>query len=105
MRRTPGMTAGRQRVSLSHRGAVWVALFVTLLWSSSWVLIRWGLEDEALPPITFAALRYGLAAAVLVAWVLLRRRSSRRDQLRLERSQLLLLVLLGMLLYALTQGA
>ena len=52
-----------------------MALFVTVLWSSSWVLIRWGLDDEGLTPITFAALRYGLAAAVLIAWVLYRERS------------------------------
>ncbi len=40
------------------------AILVTVLWSSSWVLIRIGLDDESLPPLTFAGLRYGLAALV-----------------------------------------
>ena len=93
-----------ERPALGHRGAAWVALFVTLLWSSSWVLIRWGLEDEALPPITFAALRYALAAAILVAWVVARRAPG-ETSMRPDRGQLLQLVILGVLLYAVTQGA
>jgi len=44
--------------------AVLQALLVTFLWSTSWVLIKVGLED--LPPLTFAGLRYGLAALVLL---------------------------------------
>ena len=35
----------------THVRAVLIALFVTFLWSSSWVLIRWGLDQEALEPI------------------------------------------------------
>lgn len=42
------------------------ALFVTFLWSTSWVLIKIGLSDD-LPPLTFAGLRYSLAALVLCA--------------------------------------
>ncbi len=38
----------------------------TFLWSSSRVPIRRGLDNEVLEPITSAALRYGLAAALLV---------------------------------------
>jgi len=41
----------------SHPGAVALALLVTFLWSSSWVMIRWGLDDEGLRPVSFAALR------------------------------------------------
>ena len=52
-----------------------LALLVTVLWSSSWVLIRWGLDDEGLSPLMFAALRYGLAAVV-------------RDVIRAEQYQL-----------------
>ena len=48
----------------SHLWAIGIALFVTVLWSSSWVLIRWGLEDEGLPPLVFAALRYGPAFTI-----------------------------------------
>ena len=53
----------------SRAMAIGIALFVTVLWSSSWVLIRWGLDDEGHPPLTFAALRYGMAgvgSAVLI---------------------------------------
>lgn len=88
----------------THLRAVVIALFVTFLWSSSWVLIRWGLDQEALEPITFAALRYGLAALVLIVWVL-SRRSSRVALLKLDRGSIVPIVVLGLVFYALTQGA
>ena len=81
-----------------------MALFVTVLWSSSWVLIRWGLDDEGLPPLTFAALRYGLAAIILIGWVIARE-SRRRHAYEVSRGFILRLIVLGVVLYALTQGA
>ena len=90
---------------LSHSGAVGIALVVTVLWSSSWVLIRWGLDDEGLEPITFAALRYGLAAMIVVGWLLWRGRSSRVSLGEMSRPTLVRIVLLGVVMYALTQGA
>ena len=84
--------------------AVLIALLVTFLWSSSWVLIRWGLDQEALQPVTFAALRYGLAALVLIGWVL--SRSSLRQTLAgLDRASVIRVVVLGLVFFALTQGA
>ncbi|MHA2357026.1 MAG: EamA family transporter, partial [Candidatus Thorarchaeota archaeon] len=53
-----------------HFKAVGEALFVTVLWASSWVIIKFGLEGEGLPPITFAGLRYSIAAGILLAIVL-----------------------------------
>ncbi len=50
-----------------------LAVLVTVLWSSSWILIRTGLDDAELPPLTFAGLRYGLAAVALTAWLTARR--------------------------------
>jgi drug/metabolite transporter (DMT)-like permease len=88
----------------SRLGAVALALVVTLMWSSSWVLIRWGLDQEELPPLTFAALRYALAAAILVVWGLTRR-SVRQNLARLDRSSTFRIVLLGVVFYAVTQGA
>lgn len=84
--------------------AVLLALLVTLLWSTSWVIIRWGLDDEndRLPPLTFAGLRYGLAAALLVGWI---RTGPRRAVHGIERSAWPRLVALGAVMYALTQGA
>lgn len=88
----------------SHARAVWTAVWVTMLWSSSWVLIRVGLDDESLPPITFAGLRYTLAAAVLLVWVLARPRS-RAELTGLGLMAWRRLVVLGVLLYGVTQGA
>lgn len=90
--------------SPSHRTAVSAALLVTFLWSSSWVLIRWGLDREALEPLTFAALRYGLAALVLTAWVLSKRRL-RAGLSILDRRSMLWIAALGVVFYAVTQGA
>lgn len=87
-----------------HLRAVAIALGVTFLWSSSWVLVRWGLDQESLEPITFAGLRYGLAALVLVGWVA-SRRSLRRNLRELSRRAIAQIVVLGVLFYALTQGA
>ena len=88
----------------SHRAAVWLALLVTVLWSSSWVLIRWGLDDEGLTPVMFAALRYGIAAIVLVAFVIVRERHG-RNRYHPDRGFIVRLVTLGVVMYALTQGA
>lgn len=84
--------------------AALIALLVTFLWSSSWVLIRWGLDEEALEPITFAALRYGLAAVVLAVWVSTRP-MLRRDLRELTRASAVQILVLGVVFYALTQGA
>jgi drug/metabolite transporter (DMT)-like permease len=88
----------------SHRAAVWLALLVTFLWSTSWVLIRWGLDEEGLTPVMFAALRYGIAAVVLIAFVIVRERHG-RQRYRVDARFVATLVLLGVIMYALTQGA
>ena len=67
------------------------------------MLIRWGL-DEALEPVTFASLRYGLAALILGGWVLARG-SLRRNLIGLSRAEVGRIVALGIVFYALTQGA
>lgn len=86
----------------SHVVAVLQAFFVTLLWSSSWVLIKEGLGE--IPPLTFAGLRYTLAALVL--WgVLLARPSGRASIARLTSRDWRNLLLLGFVLYGITQGA
>ncbi len=84
-----------------HRNAVLLALFVTFLWSTSWVLIKWGLET--LPPLTFAGLRYVLGFLCLLPFALRFRRASPQQPL-LARDWLALLGY-GVLLYAITQGA
>ncbi len=85
-----------------HTRAVIQALFVTFLWATSWVLIKFGLKD--LPPLTFAGLRYTFAFVCLCIPVL--GSSSRRAQLRsLHINDWLQLMLLGLIFIAITQGA
>ncbi|MDG2111504.1 MAG: DMT family transporter, partial [Actinomycetota bacterium] len=87
-----------------HLRSVGLALFVTVLWSSSWILIRCGLDSEDLDPIGFAALRYSVAAIILAGWLLSRR--DRRAEVRsLEGADLRRIMALGVALYGLTQGA
>lgn len=83
-----------------HNLAVAQALLVTLLWSSSWVLIKQGLGN--LPALTFAGLRYTLAFLCLFAVLLA---AQRRQLAKLTRRQIGVLALLGLVLYTLTQGA
>ncbi len=86
-----------------HRRALLLAVVVTFLWSSSWVLIRVGLDDESLPPISFAGLRYGLAAAMLWTW--LGATPARRSVRSLDAGAMAAIAGLGAVFYALTQGA
>ena len=81
--------------------AILQALLVISLWSSSWVLIKWGLRD--LPPLMFAGLRYFLAFLVLVPFT--SSPSNRLALRRLSRGSFVDLVILGLLLYALAVGA
>jgi drug/metabolite transporter (DMT)-like permease len=84
-----------------HRAAVLQALLVTFLWSTSWVLIKIGLQD--IPALTFAGLRYFLAFICLVPFVL---RSGYLKTLRgLSATSWARLVVLGVLLITVTQGA
>ncbi|TLM99911.1 DMT family transporter, partial [bacterium] len=89
--------------SRSHIKAVLQALFVTLLWSTSWVLVKIGLK-ASLPAITFAGLRYFIAFLCLLPFILLN--PAQRKGLRgLSRAAWGQLALLGLLFYTLTQGA
>ncbi|MBX3045874.1 MAG: EamA family transporter [Anaerolineales bacterium] len=81
--------------------AIWLALLVTFLWSTSWVLIKIGLGE--IPPLLFAGLRYGLAFVIMLPWLL--RPASRRELAGLQRNDLIALVLLGLVAIAITQGA
>lgn len=83
--------------------ALALALLVTFLWSTSWVLIKLGLDELELQPLTFAGMRYVLAALVLLPLAVpaLRRLGTWAGQRHLAGR----VVLLGLLLYAVTQGA
>lgn len=81
--------------------AIFQALFVSFLWSTSWVLIKIGLKD--IPALTFAGLRYLFAFLVLLPFYM---RSSQTIPLReLTRQDWAWLGGLGLLYYTITQGS
>ncbi|HLO14089.1 MAG TPA: DMT family transporter [Anaerolineales bacterium] len=89
--------------SSPHLTAVLQAVFVTILWASSWILIKLGLR-ASLPALTFAGLRYTFAFLCLTPFVLLK--STNRIAFRsLTPKNWGQLVLLGVIYYTLTQGA
>ncbi len=87
----------------THLVAVSLALLVTFLWSTSWVLIKIGLKSD-LPAVPFAGLRYTLAFFCLLPLVALNR--DHRQSLReLSARHWVELCILGVIFYTLTQGA
>jgi drug/metabolite transporter (DMT)-like permease len=86
-----------------HTRAVWQALLVTFLWSTSWVFIKIGLQGD-LPPITFAGLRYTLAFLCLLP-ILLRRPALVASVRQMSGRMWAVLIVLGLVYYAANQGA
>jgi len=84
-----------------HTIAVLQALFVVFLWATSWVFVKIGLHD--IPPVTFAGLRYFLAFVCLLAVLLFN--NSRTEIKALKLTEWGRFMILGVLLYAGTQGA
>jgi len=84
--------------TLANRRAVLQALFVTFLWSTSWVLIKQGLGE--IPPLPFAGSRYAIGAAILSPAL----RRDRAEVRALSWSQWPELIGLGLVFYPLTQG-
>ena len=80
--------------------AVLEALLVVTLWSSSWILIKWGLRD--IPPLTFAGLRYLVAFLVLLPFAA--SKANRRALASLNRRSWLMLGALGVLFYTVGVG-
>lgn len=80
--------------------AIAQALLVILLWSTSFIFIRLGLED--LPPLTFAGVRYFLAFLCLLPLALRHRpiETIRRLPTAMRRK----LILMGLLQYTLSQS-
>ena len=84
-----------------HTLAILEGLFVAFLWSSSYVLIKIGLES--IPALTFAGLRYVLAMVILAPFVL--RGSGIGTIKSFSRTDWSNLIVLGILWYALTPGS
>jgi drug/metabolite transporter (DMT)-like permease len=85
----------------SRKIAVLQALLVTFLWSTSWVLIKIGLEE--MPALSFAGLRYSLAFAILLPFTL--RGECIASIRKLKPARWLQLLALGVVFYGITQGA
>jgi len=85
----------------SHRLAVLQALFVTFLWSTSWILIKIGLQD--IPALTFAGLRYCLAFLCLIPFTFQHKNRVALHGLTFRQWELL--IFLGLLYYTVVQGA
>jgi drug/metabolite transporter (DMT)-like permease len=86
-----------------HTRAVLQALLVTFLWSTSWILIKFGLAEE-IPALTFAGLRYSIAFLCLLPLVL-RSRENLTAVRQLRRTDIVRLVALGLIYYTVTQGS
>ncbi len=84
-----------------HLRAVFQAVFVTFLWSTSWVLIKFGLKD--IPALTFAGLRYVVASAIMIPFTM--RKLKTASFKKLTKGAWLQLFALGFFLYTVTQGA
>lgn len=78
--------------------AIFQALLVTFLWSTSWVLIKKSIHE--IPPLTFAAARYFIAFLVMLPG--LKKHKVRLRSFRFKTLRNLLL--LGLVFYTLTQG-
>jgi len=78
--------------------AILLALFVTLLWSSSWVIIKLFIQE--IPPLTFAGLRYSLAFLLLMPALYLHR----QEVVGAKLSDLKWLIILGVVYYGITMG-
>jgi len=87
--------------SPAHTSAVAQALFVTFLWSTSWVLIKIGLQD--IPALMFAGIRYSLAFICLVCLAIINRQSGWLRKLTWR--QWGKLCALGIFYYTITQGS
>lgn len=74
---------------------VWLVLCV--IWGSTWLFIKLGLE--ALPPLTFAAIRFVIACAIIFSIIFIR-----RIQLPRARADWILLAITGILSFGLNYG-
>lgn len=79
--------------------AVFQALFVTFLWSTSWILIKLTLDE--IPPLTFAGLRYFSATLMLLPVIFIKHRTQLSS---LSGADWFGLAVLGVIYYFLTQG-
>lgn len=88
-------------VRLKHTGLLplLTALLVTIIWSSTFVIVKFGLET--LGPLTIAGLRYTVGALALLPFLFLRR----AERKPISRDLWLRLILIGISSYTIGNGA
>ncbi|MHA2365016.1 MAG: DMT family transporter [Candidatus Hodarchaeales archaeon] len=89
------------QLSKAYLFSVIQALFVTVLWSSSFIIIKWGLED--IPPILFSGFRYTIASAILLI-IILSNNEQRKVLSNLSSYFWIKISIYGLLFVTLTQG-
>jgi len=85
----------------SHIITIFQALLVTFLWSTSFIIIKWGLFE--IPPITYAGLRYIIASLCFIPFIAKPKYIIEIKELK--PIQWKKLILLGFVFYTFTQGA
>ena len=83
-----------------HQKAILLALLVTFLWSTSFILIKWGLNE--IPPLTYAGLRYTIA--FLCLFPLAFTKKNKVVIKSIDWKNWFKLILYGLLFIAFTQG-
>lgn len=83
-----------------HHKAILLALLVTFLWSTSFILIKWGLAE--IPPLTYAGLRYTLAFLCLFPFAFTKKNKAVIKSI--DGNNWFKLILYGLLFIAFTQG-
>jgi len=81
--------------------AIAQALFVTVLWSSSFIIIKFGLEE--IPPLTYAGLRYSIASVILLC-LIFSQHKMRASLRKRSRKWWAMLCLYGCIYITITQG-
>ncbi|MFW9935873.1 MAG: DMT family transporter [Candidatus Thorarchaeota archaeon] len=90
-----------RKIDTTYWLAVLAAFFVTILWSSSFVIIKFGLVE--IPPLIFAGLRYILAAIILLS-ASLAIPSHRKEIRTLPKIWWRRLIIYGLVYYTITMG-
>jgi drug/metabolite transporter (DMT)-like permease len=81
--------------------AILQALLVTVLWSSSFIIVKYGLAE--IPPVIFAGLRYSIASVILLA-LIIARKDMRATTKGRPRKWWTLLIVYGIVFITATQG-
>ena len=89
------------KTKYTHIISIFQALLVTFLWSTSFIIIKWGLFE--IPPITYAGLRYFIAFLCFIPFIFRKKYIAEIKQLK--PFQWKKLILLGFVFYTFTQGA